>query len=385
MLRHTTWRVSAALRVLLVLLIASSLGACRPAQLPDVTSAGAPAPRDPRRFDPVPAFTFDDSRGGTLSLADLAGRTWVGVPFFLECTGPCPSITRDIRERLYPELEGTDVLIVSFSLDPERDTPEALDEYAKTLEIDRDRWLFVSTAEEGAMHDFVRAGLRVPVQRDGDAEELGESIIHGTRMPVIDPEGVIAGYYELADPMLATGMSGEEALPLEQAEPLLEARFALLANRARAIATGPSIIPLVNASLNGTAFVLLVLGMIAIKKGAKKTHEHLMKLAFLVSATFLGFYLYYHFAVLPISGGPTKYNGEGGAKLAYLLMLASHVVLAIVNLPMVLRTLWLAHREDWERHRRLAKLTLPIWLYVSVTGVAVYLVLYQFNPAPPLG
>ncbi|MEC8511827.1 MAG: DUF420 domain-containing protein [Planctomycetota bacterium] len=346
----------------------------------DVTSEGAPAPRDPKRFEALPDFTFDDSRGGQLSKADLLGEPWIGVPFFLECTGPCPSITRDIRERLYPVLEGTGVKLVSFSLDPERDTPEALDAYARTLDVDRDRWLFVSAPEEGAMHDFVRTGLWVPVQRDPEANDAGLAITHGTRMPVVDGSGVIAGLYELADPTLATGMSGEEAMPLAEAEALLDARFALIADRAKALAAGGSVIPLVNACLNGTAFVLLIAGFLAIKRGAKKQHELLMKLAFVVSAAFLAFYLYYHFAVLPISGGPTRFNGEGPAKVAYLLMLASHVLLAVVNLPMVLRTFWLAHREDWDRHKRLAKLTLPIWLYVSITGVLVYLVLYQFNP-----
>lgn len=364
----------------LILLLGVLSAACGSGRGPDVTSAGAPAPRDSKRFEAVPDFTFDDSRGGQLSRADLLDSPWIGVPFFLECTGPCPSITRDIRERLYPALEGTGVKLVSFSLDPERDTPEALDAYARTLDIDRERWLFVSAPEEGAMHDFVRMGLRVPVQRDPGAEDAGQAITHSTRMPVIDGSGVIAGFYELADPTLATGMSGEAAMPLAEAEVLLDARFALIANRAKALAAGGSVIPLVNACLNGTAFLLLIAGFLAIKRGAKKQHELLMKLAFVVSAAFLACYLYYHFAVLPISGGPTRFNGEGPAKVAYLLMLASHVLLAVVNLPMVLRTFWLAHEEDWERHKRLAKLTLPIWLYVSITGVLVYLVLYQFNP-----
>ena len=165
------------------------------------------------RFEAVPDFTFDDSRGGQLSKEDLSGTPWIGVPFFLECTGPCPSITRDIRERLYPELEGTGVRLVSFSLDPERDTPEALDAYARTLDIDRERWLFVSAPEEGAMHEFIRMGLRVPVQRDPEAEDAGQAITHGTRMPVIDGSGAIAGFYELADPTLATGMSGRRRCP----------------------------------------------------------------------------------------------------------------------------------------------------------------------------
>ena len=114
----------------LVLLLCVLASACGSGRGPDVTSVGAPAPRDPMRFEAVPDFTFDDSRGGQLSKEDLSGTPWIGVPFFLECTGPCPSITRDIRERLYPELEGTGVRLVSFSLDPERDTPEALDAYA---------------------------------------------------------------------------------------------------------------------------------------------------------------------------------------------------------------------------------------------------------------
>lgn len=371
-----TPRPLAPVLALLLVLVAAC---ARPAQGPDVTSAGSPAPRDPARFEEVPDFAFEDSRGGTLTRADLAGRTWIGVPFFLECTGPCPSITRDIARRLYPELEGTDVLLVSFSLDPERDTRETLDIYAAGLGIDRDRWLFVSAPKETDMHDFVRLGLRVPVQRDPTAAAAGEAITHGTRMPVVDGDGRIAGFYELADPTLA----GEDPLGLEEAEALLGARFALIADRARAVAAGPSPIPLVNACLNGAATVLLLLGIVAIKGGARRRHEVLMKLAFVVSAAFLACYLYYHFAVLPITGGPTRFNGEGVGKVLYLLMLASHVILAVANLPMVLRTFWLAHREDWERHRRLARWTFPIWLYVSVTGVLVYLVLYRFNP--PIG
>ena len=133
--------------------------------------------------------------------------------------------------------------------------------------------------------------------------------------------------------------------------------------------------------LNGLAFVLLSAGIVAIKRGHKEVHRLLMRAAFVASAAFLAFYLYYHFAVLPISGGPTRFNGEGAAKVLYLVMLLTHVVLAVVNLPMVLRTFWLAHREDWTRHKRLARWTFPIWMYVSVTGVLVYVVLYHLNPS----
>ncbi|HPF14817.1 MAG: DUF420 domain-containing protein [Planctomycetes bacterium] len=143
-----------------------------------------------------------------------------------------------------------------------------------------------------------------------------------------------------------------------------------------------SSLPLINACLNGTAAVLMLVGYQRIRSGHRESHAWFMRLAFLASAVFLASYLYYHFVVLPVQNGPTPYNGTGAAKVAYLVMLASHVLLAIVNLPMVLRVLWLAHKEDWERHKRWARWTFPIWLYVSVTGVLVYLLLYPWNPDP---
>ena len=142
-----------------------------------------------------------------------------------------------------------------------------------------------------------------------------------------------------------------------------------------------SVLPLVNACLNGTAAALLVWGLWAIKRGQRELHGHLMKAAFLVSTAFLISYLWYHFGA-QAELGPTKFHGTGLSKVLYLVMLATHVLLAIVNLPMVLRTFWLAHKERWDAHRRLAKPTFAIWLYVSVTGVLVYLCLYQWNPVP---
>ncbi|MEY2745229.1 MAG: hypothetical protein RL112_271 [Planctomycetota bacterium] len=146
-------------------------------------------------------------------------------------------------------------------------------------------------------------------------------------------------------------------------------------------ASEPSVLPFVNACLNAGASVLLVAGLVAIKRGRRELHERLMRAAFLVSTAFLASYLWYHFGAQK-ELGPTKFHGVGLAKVLYLAMLASHVLLAIVNLPMVLRTLWLAHKERWDDHRRLAKPTFAIWLYVSVTGVLVYLTLYHWNPAP---
>ncbi|MEZ5979421.1 MAG: DUF420 domain-containing protein [Planctomycetota bacterium] len=141
----------------------------------------------------------------------------------------------------------------------------------------------------------------------------------------------------------------------------------------------PSVLPFVNACLNGTAAVLLVAGRIAIAKERRALHAGLMVSAFVVSAVFLASYLWYHFGV-QTEVGPTRFNREGAAKVAYLVLLLTHVLGAVINLPMVLRTLWLASRRDFERHRRWARWSFPLWLYVSVTGVAVYVVLYHLNP-----
>lgn len=139
-------------------------------------------------------------------------------------------------------------------------------------------------------------------------------------------------------------------------------------------------LPAVNAGLNAIAATLLVLGLLAIRAGKRERHAHFMKAAFVASALFLACYLYYHFAVA--RGQPTRFHGQGWTRVAYLALLGSHTVLALVNLPMVLRTFFLAHRERFEEHKRWARWTFPIWLYVSVTGVAVYVVLYHANPPP---
>lgn len=380
---HAAHRAAGVLVALVVSLFACSQGTAFGQEL----SEGTPAPDSDARFYEVPKFAFTDRGGETVTLEHLLGQPWIAIPFFVKCAGPCPSITRDIAGRLIPLLEGTPIKVVSFSIDPSIDTPEKLDEYVKLFGADDERWLFLRNDSEEAMHRFLNEGLKVPVQRDEDQGNPGLAIVHGTRMPVIDAAGRIAGWYELRDPSL-----GERGIPIDEAEPILAGQYALIAARARALAgleyvwplRKPSRIPLVNASLNGTAFVLLIAGFVAIRRGKREAHARLMRGAFLVSAAFLGFYLYYHAVVLPLSGGPTKYNGVGAAKVAYLLVLLTHIVLAVVNLPMVLRVLWLAHKGDWERHKRLARWTFPIWVYVSLTGVLVYLVLYPFNPPLPL-
>jgi putative membrane protein len=131
-----------------------------------------------------------------------------------------------------------------------------------------------------------------------------------------------------------------------------------------------SFMPGINASLNATSAALLVLGLGAIRSGRREIHKRLMVAAFAASAVFLVGYVLYHYA-----HGDTPFQGDGAIRVVYFVVLITHVSLSIVMLPMILTTFYLAARERFTTHKKLARWTLPIWLYVSVTGVAIYFML----------
>jgi putative membrane protein len=127
-----------------------------------------------------------------------------------------------------------------------------------------------------------------------------------------------------------------------------------------------------NASLNGTSGVLLACGYVAIRQGKVAVHRAFMISAFLVSSVFLVSYVVYHIRV-----GHVVFQGEGWVRTFYLVLLGTHTVLAIVIVPLILITLRRAWLEKFDRHRVIARWTLPLWFYVCVTGVIVYLMVYQ--------
>ena len=134
--------------------------------------------------------------------------------------------------------------------------------------------------------------------------------------------------------------------------------------------------PAINALLNATCAVLLVFGYRAIKSGDRAAHRKWMMAAFYVSAVFLASYLA-RFATT----GAHYYPHQGVDKIVYLVLLFSHMVLAVAVVPLVLRSIFLARAGRFPEHQRLVKYTWPIWMYVSVTGVIVYLMLYQLAPS----
>jgi putative membrane protein len=127
-----------------------------------------------------------------------------------------------------------------------------------------------------------------------------------------------------------------------------------------------------NALLNGTAALLLFAGWVAIRRGRRDVHWKCMAGAFVVSCLFLASYL----ARMALSG-THRYPGSGAWRAVYLIVLSTHMLLAVTVPPLALRTLYLAVKRRYAEHRRLVRFTWPIWMYVSVTGVAVYVLLYH--------
>ena len=354
----------ASLSRLVALLTLCALMACSSGSSPAPQSLAA-LPSSQASFGEVGQFELVDQAGEKVTSGQLAERPRLYGFFFTSCTGPCPRLTANMR-RAQEELADLEVGLVSISVDPTHDTPEVLMAYAESFTADLSRWTFL-TGSESVIFPLMRESFALGVDKLPDAEAVAAlRVTHATRLVAVDRGGAIRGYYD-----------GESTEGLEGAV----ARMRYLASGGEA--PEPSKLPLVNACLNGLAALLLLLGWLAIRRGERDLHANLMRAAFACSAVFLSSYLYYHIVVIPLQDGPTRYNGEGALRVGYLVLLATHVIGAMVNLPMVLLTLWRAHKERWEAHARLARKTWPLWMYVSVTGVLVYLMLYPWNP--PLG
>lgn len=131
-------------------------------------------------------------------------------------------------------------------------------------------------------------------------------------------------------------------------------------------------LPTLNAILNATSALFLTAGYFFIKRRAARAHKICMLAAFSSSTLFLASYLYYHY-----HAGRTLFEGQGWTRPVYFFILGTHTVLAVVIVPLVFATLFSAWRERFDRHTRIARWTWPLWMYVSVTGVVIYWMLYR--------
>lgn len=304
------------------------------------------------------SFRFTERSGRTVTDADLANDVWIAAFIFTRCRSSCPVITAAMSG-LQADLADSPVRLVSISVDPEHDTPTVLSEFAQTYRADPDRWWFL-TGDREATYDLIRKGFLQAVAETTEAERSAgaEAIAHSYRLALVDRGNRVVSFFNSND----------------------VAEVDTLAERARSLAklnAAPAWarrLPAVNAALNGTSALVLLLGWSLIRARRVRGHTAAMISALVLSALFLACYLVYHYQV-----GSVRFRGSGPARVAYFSILLSHTVLAVLMVPMILVTVVRALSKRFDRHRRIASITFPIWVYVSVTGVVIYWMLYQVD------
>jgi protein SCO1/2/putative membrane protein len=342
-----------------LLAIALLLLAASPVCPSDETKGTAKEEKLFRPFgDPVGDFKLQERSGKYVRARDLLGKIWV-VQFFYPGCNLCSRNTPTMK-KLQDHYRGkADVRFVSIALNS--DSLETLQEFAKDHEAEPDQWLFL-TGPEDKVHDIVRLCFFNMVFRKKDPAP-GDVIAHSTYLVLVDSHGTMVGFVE--------GTEDKAAEALKEQIDLLRIRRRL---QERIPVTGADL-PWFNALLNSTCTVLLLLGWIAIRLRYETLHKIAMLLALAVSMAFLASYLFYHFAVMEME--PMRFGGTGAARYVYFTILLSHTILAIVVAPLALFLAVQGLRDARLIHKKVARWTLPIWLYVSVTGVVVYWMLYR--------
>lgn len=304
-------------------------------------------------IQPVGPFTLVDAQGQEFRPEMLHGKVWIVQFFYDSCTEGCRGTTALMKDMQQFFRGKPEVALVSINLDPDNDRARLAD-IAKGLGAEPGQWHFL-TGDADHVYAVVQQCFYKTAMRSG-SKDPGKAIAHEFDLMVVDQDGLIRGYIKGTDP--------ENAGPLvRRVQELVRQRF---------------ILPMVNASLNAVCAVLLVAGYVAIRRRREKLHRDFMLSALIVSTVFLSCYLYHHIVVM--QGRSTTFLGQGWIRPAYYAMLLSHVVLAAVATPLALFVAYLGLRDRRDRHRRLARWTLPVWLYVSITGVLVYWLLYHVYP-----
>lgn len=301
---------------------------------------------------PLGPFHLVERSGRVIDSEELAGRVWIAAFIFTRCPASCPRIT-SVMKGLQGSLERSNALLVSITVDPDHDSPEVLARYAETFGARPDRWWFL-TGDPGEVHRLVFEHFHLPMTpASPEAAQAGaEAIAHSAKLALVDRGNRVVGYFDSTNPT--------------------EIRE-LIARATRLDRAWVGQLPALNASLNGACTILLLLGWSLVRARRLEAHRWVMLAALAVSVLFLASYLTYHAMI----GGGTPFRGTGALRWAYFTVLISHVVLAAAVVPLMLVTLARGLAGRFERHASIAAVTLPIWLYVSVTGVVVYLMLYR--------
>jgi protein SCO1 len=330
---------------------------------------------------PVGEFQLQERSGRTVRNTDLSERVWIASFIFTRCPLSCPRIS-GVMKGLQERLAKTSVLLVSISVDPEHDSPSVLTDYANKFGASVDRWWFL-TGSKPSTYELVQNRFKLALGETPASDRTSdtEAISHSDRLALVD-HGRVIGFFESSDARSLDELAGSA--------------------RWRALPAWVRDLPTVNASLNALCAVFLVAGWSAIRRrgalvadpsspasresrrptslldlAAVRAHLSFMLSAFATSSIFLTSYLVYHFLA-----GSMPFRQAGAVRMVYFTILLSHTLLATFGVvPLVIATLLHAVRGEFAKHARIARITFPIWLYVSITGVVIYLLLYHL-PVP---
>lgn len=384
----------------------------------------------------VADFSFKNRTGEIVTRDDLRGKQWVAGFIFTRCKGPCPNVVMQMK--LLQEQTG--VTLVTFSVDPEFDTPEVLSNFARdyqpkpkpssqdpklsngqtgaTVTAEQSHKWYWLTGNRSEIYKLIMGSFKMPVARNPQAPD-GFDVIHSNNLMHVDEQGRVLGKYNAMEgaemallrrilqgkaprgrmmqslPSVPTGEKLDiEGLPpgftisRPTSEDGLDSSNSSSGSGSTEVESQTGVsggkvipqwvhsLPAVNASLNGLATVLLLVGFALIKGKRIQAHKWTMLASFGVSVLFLGCYLIYHYYI-----GSKRFPGTGVIRVVYLLILVTHIVLAATVPFLASITIYRGLKGQFDRHRAIARITFPIWVYVSVTGVVIYLMLYHYPVA----
>ncbi len=336
-------------------------------------SAAAPLEDD---LGTVGDFALTERSGQIIRKDDLLGKIWIASFEFTRCTAGCPQISQTMEGLQKDFRPYSDIRLVTFTVDPEHDHPEELREYAKHYHADPERWLFL-TGDEKEIYSLLEKSFHLPAQKNSEGDP-GNAVMHSPKLVLVDRQGHIRGYFDgRADP-------NQSDADFEKSLRNLKQKVASLEHDAWYL---PGDFPRFNATLNAGVAALLLLGYSAIRRRLVRLHAACMLIALAMSVLFLVSYGYHHavikrglttsFAAQTSHANPPPWVG-----IVYQVVLWTHTPLAAIIAPLSLYTAYLALRGRFARHRAVARWTLPIWLYVAITGVVVYWMLYRLYPSP---
>lgn len=342
-------------------------------------------------------FSLVDQNGQPVTADDLRGKPWVASFIFTRCAFACPNLVKKIYD-LNQQVKDVDVRFVTITVDPEHDTVAKMKQYADIYEAEPERWLFL-TGDRAEVYRLIRHGFKVAAWEQFGTDRLpGFEFAHSLSLVHVGPDGKVLGMYASGNDeeirALQRVLAGKMETPLENrpvppgavpegrtpaATP--PASFDSGADSAsmERLPAWAARLPATNAMLNGLATILLLVGFTAIKSGRVALHRRMMLYSFGVSVAFLALYLVHKGAMYHFTGKfNTKIEATGSVAATYYCILISHVLLAATVPVLAPLTIYRGLKGDCVRHRRIARITFPIWLYVSVTGVIIYGMLYHW-------